>query len=103
MKNTIFVSIQHVHIAEIHHYTLIVSFVEIYSLILPTKEISNFVYMNVKFSKGPSASQVHKSEDIEKSLGRIKKPCICFVRKVLAVGFMALAYWQEVFGTSRND
>ena len=29
--------------------------------------------MNVKFSKGPSASQVHESQDIEKSLGRIKK------------------------------
>ena len=34
--------------------------------------------MNVKFSKGPSASLVHRSEDIEKSMGRIKKPCICF-------------------------
>ena len=30
-------------------------------------------HMNVKFSKGPSASLVHKSEDIEKSMGRIKK------------------------------
>ena len=38
-----------------------------------------YVYLNVKVSKGPSASQVHKSEDIEKSMGRIKKPCICFL------------------------
>ena len=30
--------------------------------------------MNDKFSNGPSALQVHKSEDIEKSMGRIKKP-----------------------------
>ena len=36
------------------------------------------LHLNVKFSKGPSASHVHKSEDIEKSMGRIKKPCIFF-------------------------
>ena len=36
-------------------------------------------YLNVKFSKVPPASQVHKSEDIEKSMGRIKKTCICFL------------------------
>ena len=36
------------------------------------------VYLNVKFSKGPSESLVHKSEDIEKSMGRIKKTCVCF-------------------------
>ena len=29
--------------------------------------------MNVKFSKGPGAISKHKSEDIEKSMGRIKK------------------------------
>ena len=29
--------------------------------------------MNVKFSKGPSAISKHKSEDIEKNMGRIKK------------------------------
>ena len=32
-------------------------------------------YMNVKFSKGPSASEV---QDIESSIGRIKKTCIFF-------------------------
>ena len=30
--------------------------------------------MNVKFSKGPGAISEHKSEDREKSLGRIQKP-----------------------------
>ena len=34
--------------------------------------------MNVKFSKGPSASLVHKSEDIVKSMGRIKKNMYMF-------------------------
>ena len=29
--------------------------------------------VNVKFSKGPGAPQKHKSEDIEKSMGRIQK------------------------------
>ena len=45
MKNTICVSIQHVHFPESHYYTILVSFFEIYSLILPTKELSNFIYM----------------------------------------------------------
>ena len=30
--------------------------------------------LNVKFSKGPGAISEHKSEDREKSLGRIQKP-----------------------------
>ena len=35
--------------------------------------------MNVKFSKGPGAISKHKSEDIEKSMGRIKKTHIYFL------------------------
>ena len=35
--------------------------------------------MNVKFSKGPGAISKHKSEDIEKSMGRIKKTYMCFL------------------------
>ena len=34
---------------------------------------SKFDYLNVKFSKGSGAILKHKSEDIEKSMGRIKK------------------------------
>ena len=35
--------------------------------------------MNVKFSKGPGAISKHKSEDIEKSMCRIKKTYIYFL------------------------
>ena len=35
--------------------------------------------LNVKFSKGPVACIKHKSEDIEKSLRRIKKTYKCFL------------------------
>ena len=34
---------------------------------------ADFLKMNVKFSKGPAAISKHKSEDIEKSMGRIQK------------------------------
>ena len=37
------------------------------------------LHVNVKFSKGPGAISKHKSEDIEKSMGRIKKTYICFL------------------------
>ena len=44
-----------------------------------TRKSVVFLYMNVKFSKGPGAISKHKSEDIEKSMGRIKKTYICFL------------------------
>ena len=57
-------------------------------------------HLNVKFSQGPSASQVRKSEDIQKSMGRIKKIMYTFFVALSASYLMVIIsvnnYWPFV-------